>query len=747
MKNILKKRLLLIGLIAVLAASLCVAACSGKPKYDYTEVEGEYGYEYDLHSLPELGDLRFYDLEITSPDGTKIIPNTPYLYLNEMGEYTVDSDAKGWKISVKDTLCPVVFLRGSLNGIFVGDTVTLPEILVRDNGGNVIDEFTSSVYFGDTLVSEERSFVAENEGTYTLKISATDKAGNLLDYAKDFDVRPLADSVVAAGTEIALDKSFFGDAVAADKEYELSFAVRVNGVLLQETPAKLVVAEKSVNEIVAVAKENGTDNAVEKYAIIYSDDIYGETCNRRTDIVEYGITATNGSASFAASGNNTELKIVPAAREVQLGIPVRSGDKTALEGSKVKVSFDLRVEGYEDFDFGTDTNRYTTIIGTARCEGDIFRVRGSVEGIVRNGRIDTVAYVRVIGNPFYLDNFVYESLEAQLPVAVENDVIVVDKNVQAELSPEMFGVQFTDFMGTPVQAEIAKVTKTVLGETTEVLPPYAIDTSESCFYDVEFSAEYGGTAGSVSVKLAVGDADVYAPVITFANGKGVNQTVKAGTEIALSAEGLGLVVEDEGETELSYTVRKNGAEFAAQDGKFIVGSGEYYEIQVKVSDESLNESAQYVLIRAEDCYLVTFDDFPLGQAPSSNYVCNQMDNGMATNNSRTVVDLGAGNRAFRFTPGHSQLNLNWVADGIPAGNYDIKINFRFDGGSQMRLFLTDSTYKAPINGQDIQGDNIEEGSITISDVSFTSANGRYGFRLYASVPGNVYVESIQFIVK
>lgn len=746
MKIRLKKCFLLISLLAALLVSLCVAACSGKPKYDYIEVDGEYGYEYDLHSLPELGDVRFYDLEITSPNGTVITPNTPFLYLNELGEYTVVSSVKGWKIKVKDTLCPVVFLRGSLNGIFVGDTVTLPKILVRDNGGNVIDEFTSSVYYGDTLVSEERSFVVENEGTYTLKIFATDQVGNFLNYNKNFEVRSLADSVVVAGTEIALDKSFFGNTVTADKEYELSFAVRVNGTLLSETPSKLVVAEKSVNEIVACATEKGSENTIEKYAIVYSDDIYGETCNRRTNIVEYGITATNGTASFAVGGNNTELKIVPTAREVQLGIPVRSGDKTALENSKVKLSFDLRVEGYEEFDFGTDANRYTTIIGTARCEGDVFRVRGSVEGIVRNGKIDTVAYVRAVGNPFYLDNFVYESLDDQLPVTVEEDVVVVDKNVQVELSDELFGVQFTDFMGVPVRAVLSKVTKTVLGETTEVLPPYHINTSESCFYDVEFRAE-GGTPGRVSVKLAVGDADVYAPVLTFADGKGVNQSVKAGTEITLSAEGLGLVVEDEGETKIAYTVRKNGADFSVTEGKFTVGSGEYYEIQIKVCDESLNESTQYVLIRAEDCYLVTFDDFPLGQAPSSNYVCNQTDNGMSTNNSRTVVDLGAGNLAFCFTPGHSQLNLNWVADGIPAGKYDIKINFRFDVGAQMRLFLTDATYQTPINQQDINGEGITEGSITISDVQLSSANGRYGFRLFAGVQGNIYVESIQFIVK
>lgn len=743
MKKFLKKGALSVALCFVLAGGLFCAACDSEKNYGYTEVVGEYGTAFDLYTLPDLGELRFYDLSVTSPSGEVVTLSSELLYLSEEGTWTVDAASAGWKIRAEDTMQPIVIVRGSLDGYFAGETVELPEILVRDNHGAAVTDFSTAVYYGEEKVSDGEVFVAEKEGTYTLAVTAADGAGNTANYKQEFSVRRLADSVVAAGETIALDKSFFGEKLSADTAYTFSFTVRKNGTAVEAEGSSITAEAKSLYEIEGTAAAG--QEKVSAYAVYVTDDLYAETLNRYTDVYDYGMTATSGTVSLVRANDNAEVKVVPAAREVPLSIPVVSGSAAALDGKKVTVSFDLRVEGYEDYDFGTDPNKYTTIVGTGRCEGETYRVRGSVTGVVTNGKIDTTAYVRVIGNPFYLDNFTY-TCEDALTATAESEVVNAEVGADVTLGADLFGVKFTDFMGTEVEASIQSVSKTEPGgTTTELSPPYTVDTSAECFYDVTFTAEKDGVSGTKTVKLAVGDVDVYAPELSFTGGKTVNQTVEAGTEITVSAEGLGIGISDESETEESIAVKKNGAAHTVEGGSVTVESGSYYEFTVMVTDSFGNASMQYVLVRAADCYLVTFDTFALGQAPSSNYVCNQTDNGAATNNSRTVVDLGGGNYAFRFTPGSTQLNLNWVAEGIPAGTYDIRINFRFDAGTLRRVFLTDASYNSVTNGQDINTAGATEGSITISAYEVAASTLRYAFRLFCNVSGNVYVESVQFI--
>lgn len=240
--------------------------------------------------------------------------------------------------------------------------------------------------------------------------------------------------------------------------------------------------------------------------------------------------------------------------------------------------------------------------------------------------------------------------------------------------------------------------------------------------------------------------------LRFKEDNAVNITVTPGEKFSLDTWSNRLEPNFEPAESDPYeliSLKKNGRPIAFDGlGEITVESGEYYEMVVTVHSKGGESVSQYILVKAEDCNIVTFDDNPLGVAPSDNYIVNGKDN-QDTAATRTVADLGNGNRAFAFTPKDARLNLNWPTS-VPAGRYDIRINFRFAAGLTRIFVATDGNYGASKNGQDIlfsaatTGET--SGTLILHDQEVIASGGRnfYAFFLWCQSTGAVYVESIEF---
>lgn len=241
--------------------------------------------------------------------------------------------------------------------------------------------------------------------------------------------------------------------------------------------------------------------------------------------------------------------------------------------------------------------------------------------------------------------------------------------------------------------------------------------------------------------------------LRFKEENAVNITVTPNDDFSLKAWGNRLETNFETAASNPYelvSLKKNGRPIAFSGiDKIIVASGEYYEMVVSVRAKDVEKSiSQYILVKADDCKIVTFDENPLEVAPSGNYIVNGKDN-QDTAATRTIVDLRNGNRAFSFVPKDARLNLNWPTS-LPAGKYDIRINFRFAAGLTRIFISTDDKYAAVKDGQDINFSVVTTqettGSLILHDQEVIAANGRnfYAFYLWCQSTGAVYVESIEF---
>lgn len=239
--------------------------------------------------------------------------------------------------------------------------------------------------------------------------------------------------------------------------------------------------------------------------------------------------------------------------------------------------------------------------------------------------------------------------------------------------------------------------------------------------------------------------------VQFKEGYEVNTVVTAGETFAVGDWGDVLAINAEPAEGGAFSVTSYKIDGKEQEqpntfASVVVASGSYYEFVISVTAKGASgdlTATQYLLVRADDCYITTFDTDPVGSAPSDNFITNGRDNN-DTNGTRTVADVGGGNHAFAFTPKDSRLNLNWVARNVPAGSYDIIINFRFDEGLTRIFVATDLNCTSVLNGQDINTANAEEGSLVLFGRSISGPGGRYGFQLWCQSSGTVYVESIVF---
>lgn len=239
--------------------------------------------------------------------------------------------------------------------------------------------------------------------------------------------------------------------------------------------------------------------------------------------------------------------------------------------------------------------------------------------------------------------------------------------------------------------------------------------------------------------------------VQFKEGYEVNTVVTAGETFAVGDWGDVLAINAEPAEGGAFSVTSYKIDGKEQEqpntfASVVVASGSYYEFVISVTAKGASgdlTATQYLLVRADDCYITTFDTDPVGSAPSDNFITNGRDNN-DTNGTRTVADVGGGNHAFAFTPKDSRLNLNWVARNVPAGSYDIVINFRFDEGLTRIFVATDLNCTSVLYGQDINTANAEAGSLVLFGRSISGPGGRYGFQLWCQSSGTVYVESIVF---
>ena len=737
----MKKKLLILILAAVAAVSFALFAGCNNERKQSIPVSCELGQVYDLSGLSGAEDIPFYEFTVTSPAGENVVLADSNLYLGETGNYTVTAGGNTWTLTVTDTQGPVVLFAGSLKDYFTGDTVELPDIRVRDYSGDIAD-YDVSVTLGEDAIAltENNTFVAERAGTYTLRVSAKDAANNPVDREAQFRVFRYSDEIVPADTQLSLTDEDFGSELDESKTWTISYKVYQNGSTTELGSTSFSVESGDYYEVYGTATEPGGEQVL-SYTVYRAEDLAIMTFNRTQDAVSYGATATGAAAAVGSEENgNRFLRYTATGLSVTLYIPAVTQEVSIRNGSSVNVSLDCWLVGYEDYDFGSDSNHWLLQVGDVvpLTEGT-YKARTSFSATVENGAVTLPVVVRDVGCEFYFDNITFENAGTHFAES-SNPLVKQEIGSSVNPTPDLFGLRFTDFTGEELVPEIASVRRcTADGVWTEMSPTGPFTSETDYCYEIVYAAGEGDLCATYTVRLIVGNVDVEPPVIAFAPSSGVNRTVAPGTQIALSPDGLGFTVTDDNEYTLAYAVTRGGENVDASEGSITVNSGEYYEIVVTATDSEDNFSSQYIFINATDCPVVTFDTMSDDLLESLNYVCNLINgDGTTVNSTRRLVDEN-GNKSFAFSTGDTprHLSLSWVAQGIASGNYDIRINFRFTG-EVTELYLTNEAEQI-LDGQRIT----EDGYIKLKNCSV--ASNRFAFQLMVDVTGTVLVDSIVFL--
>jgi hypothetical protein len=752
---------------AILTAALCLpvvlgaAACGGPDKGGPASYEAscEYGAEFDLYSLEGRTTEAYYELVVTSPSGKSVLPLSRYFLPDETGIYDIKSPlGPQWKVSVVKTRGPVVILRGDVGSYYIGDTVRLPAVTVRDYTEGDIEKYTAVVTRGGVNIplDADRSFTAAETGEYLFTVTAANSAGLQTKTEKAFNVYPNMDKTVAPGTSVTLSEA--GDFITpldAGKTWTVTFTVHRDG---SSAPIALsggktfTVAAGSYYEVRGTAEETGNpSNKAYSYALYRAEGLQLASMNKENSALRYGVRSDRSSYKFVRDGQNTALEFRQndpvAGFSTMVVIPVKTDKMRAADGSRVRVKWDVWVTGFEGYDFKNDPNKFLLIAPGLRLENTTYKGKAEYEGTVVGGEVAVSMTLRDPSKPFYFDNFTFENIGG-LSVKTDRELARVDKGAAAPRpDASLFGLEIYDFTGEALTPALTAVRRSVsYGAFTPVDPlPETLATNADCAYEMDFTAvSPDGVSRTVTLKLSVGDYDIEPPVIEFLPGRSTDQTLAANSSVALAAAAFGLKVTDASGYALSFTVKKDGAPAAAS--AFTVAAGSYYEILVTAADPHGNAASRYVLIKASDCYLVTFDDYALQAAPAGEWVCNEygVSGGGPSNGSRSVVDLGNGNRAFTFTPGSDRILLNFpIPISLPAGMYRVELNLRLESPSANPLFIaSDASYAVPTGGilSEVTGGKL------LSDPVRLSGGDRYQLFLYCGDPGApLYIEGIRFI--
>lgn len=86
----------------------------------------------------------------------------------------------GYQIAVNDEGAPEIQLKESLPGkVTVGTTVEFPEMIVKDNVSETCETWVNVLHPAGYMTCESDSFVADEEGIYTITFCANDENGNI----------------------------------------------------------------------------------------------------------------------------------------------------------------------------------------------------------------------------------------------------------------------------------------------------------------------------------------------------------------------------------------------------------------------------------------------------------------------------------------------------------------------------------------------------------------------------------------
>ena len=601
----------------------------------------------------------------------------------------------------------------------------------------------------------------ESEPAQT-EITVTDEVAPVIEVAnKKIVGTPNATvSLTAAALGITLS-----DNVTADNEIVFSVTkVLHNGATEVDIASGSFTAESGYYQIFVEAKDGTGNPATTDLVYITSEAIrmftFDESEGPSNSIYWYSQVdlqpvAAEGILSFNLLSDNPLIRLIDDDGGVSTLAGFEAGDPVTIS-MRVNVSQDFNLAildenaretvapissyGAKPGEWSTVTFK-TVIVTTAQGYNPTTPIGDANNNIMLFG---IPVSGSIIGATLQIDNVTVVDAGAPAISATETSRYYPETGGTLDLAPGEFGITASDNVDGALTPVLTSVTfnsepvsdfgtSLVLAKGTYVLTYTATDAA--------------GNASTVLITINCA-SDSSAPVIAFADSYTVNRSVAAGTQITLSEAGLGITVTDDNEYSLSYEVKCNGAVTEAEDS-ITVSAGQYYEIVVTATDSSENMSRQYILIYAEDIQVVSFDTITDNTALEAlNYVCNAVGDATTVNATRKLVDEN-GNKSFSFTTGEPPRHMafNWVAPGLTAGKYNIRINFRFTGDITF-FHLTDST-ENPLNGQQLTDD----GYITLENWEVAAAQYHgatlvrepsFAFEMMAYVTGDILVDSIVF---
>lgn len=181
----------IIILLLILVSIFSFSACGEKEK-EITYV-AEYGEEF---TIPYFGDGE-YSLKDTDGNVIELSSNT-FVPNDEQGyELTFKKGKKisKFNIEVVDTLSPVIKTDYNFKTVMVGEKVYLPKAVAIDTkDGETVCSY-SVEHNGQAVNIADDSFVISSVGVFDVKITATDKAGNLAEKSVYYDALSYNDNL------------------------------------------------------------------------------------------------------------------------------------------------------------------------------------------------------------------------------------------------------------------------------------------------------------------------------------------------------------------------------------------------------------------------------------------------------------------------------------------------------------------------------------------------------------------------
>ena len=740
---------------------------NGESITETIDVQAEYNDLYDLASLKGLEGVAFYDIDVTAPAGEKVTLTDYTLHLNALGEYRVVYNGKLWKITVADTTAPSITLLGDgFTDCFVGYEISLPEVVINDNLDGFITDYDYKFTYNGTVVASNSSFVAAEAGKYSVTITVTDKNGNIGRLDTEFDVilpYPVMFkngyekvNVVNGETTLNIDADGLGVVISSVKDYSVSYEVYLNGIYTESREVAI-----GVNDYADIYVNTIDPETNEEYSLYilylgsecklksFEDDELGKNpegnfiCNvdgRPSDQIN------NQSRTLVdVKGDNRAFSFVPKSGIVYCAWP--KGD-VELGKYDIILNFVL-AEGTKSLTLSVPNTNITAAYSNERGAAANEKWRAVLSGVNITGdrysfRLNDYSQQLpvTVESIFYRPalNVVYKNgIEEENEVEVDSVIGITDWSSVFEASKEIKSFEIVDYKEYNDESLVSDEIP---------LTDITVNSTSKYVFTVKITASDDSTA-KMNIVFKSKDYDSGLR-LGFADGYSVNMTCEVGDIVSLTDLST-FFTANATVTKWEITDYKEDGESKTAGESITVSSGSYYEFVVTATAENGTTDSKYLLIKAEDCYITTFDNHTLGVNPSENFVCNDTT-GTANviNGTRTVEDIGYGNRAFGFSLGtNKRMTCSWVAgSGVTDGVYNVKINFKFAPGLRMAYIATDYTHKTVADNQVINpGDYTTEetyGSLTLFNANISK--GRFGFPMQMTTNGKVYVDSIQFIV-